>query len=1236
MKLQFRSIFPCLFFLFSLGTFSQVTIDSEDFQSGWGNWVDGGSDCAKGNYGLPNTSTRSIRLRDNSGVDSSITSGDIDLTPYLSVSFTFEFEGEGMEIGEDFWVQYSSDGGSNWTTIASYAADTDFVNGDFYNPTIKIDSSSYIFTTYSQFRIICDASANNDKIYIDNILIEGEIYCSSYGDDADGYETSTGRVIFNTIDNSSGVQDNDYSDFTSISTTLILNASYDLSVYVNADPSFSPFHLVTPSTMVWIDWNQDGDFDDSGEAYDLGSGLFYANNSATSNSPHSITVPAGAELGSTRMRVSTKAGSYSASCETGFDGEVEDYTIIVVSDVSKIDFDGIDDYVDFGDNHDFTGSFTLEAWVLQENSVTSGTIISKGDMYSSNSKSYGYFLSIKNNDLTFTTYKNGGGIKLNITSNYPITNDRWYHIAMSYDGTTANLYVDGLFVGSDTSTNTPGNRSESCYIGASYDRDNTDPINYFDGFIDEVRIWNSALSVTQIREMMNQEIEKNGTAVKGRVVPRDISEGLLWANLIGYYDMNNDEATDGSESGIDGVSKYIGFSQDQTAPLPYYTDQDGIWDDNLSTTPWVYGDSVWGIPNWFGVDGTTYIDWNIIKVSHNIDVDRTIFLGSLISESTALVTDEEITDSELTIGADGNDYELNISHYLKLDGKIDLQNESQLVQGDGSWLDVDSSGYVERDQQGTANSYTYNYWSLPVSKRNTALNNFAPISEDVLRDGHRIIQDDIIGLDFDPDSTSSVDPYYADGTASNPRKIATYWMWKFVNSQTNDYANWEWVGNYYGINVTEGFSMKGISGTGNIDMAVENQNYVFRGKPNNVLNGESEIVHTSFTAAFDSNGNPKISLTGNPFLSTIDANLFIDDNANSINGQLYFWEHWGGNSHKYALYQGGYSIYTKTGGVAAVSHENVSQVGNGSKTPERYIPIAQGFYVIQKHDIAADNSVSNPHAGDVVFKNSQRIFKTESSGQSVFTKETTSKTISEFTYTPKIKSTPDNIQRIRIGFESPDGFYRSVMLGFLDGATDKIDYGYDAVTGDVLKNDGFLVQDNRNFVILAFGEFQESREIPIAIFIDEDSKGGIQKIAVESIENFDESIQIFIKDKENLGAIHEITNSNFRVGLQPGTYKDRFSIVFQSRVLSLDILPNLDKGFEIFMNNREKEIHINRISEVGITEIKLFNSLGQSIKVWDANLAVINLRLSVDIDTGVYFIRIKTPLGIVSKKIFVE
>jgi len=147
--------------------------------------------------------------------------------------------------------------------------------------------------------------------------------CSSEGDLS--YDTSTTLVEIGNINNTSGKTT--YSDFTSISTNLNRLSTYELIVHVNTAGDYPV------NTMVWIDWNQNCDFDDAGEEYILGTAQ-NVSDGAVSNSPLSITVPDDAFLGSTIMRVSSKYNANPSACETGFDGEVEDYTITVLETVS--------------------------------------------------------------------------------------------------------------------------------------------------------------------------------------------------------------------------------------------------------------------------------------------------------------------------------------------------------------------------------------------------------------------------------------------------------------------------------------------------------------------------------------------------------------------------------------------------------------------------------------------------------------------------------------------------------------------------------------------------------------------------------------------------------------------------------------------------------------------------------------------------------------------------------------
>ncbi len=113
-----------------------------------------------------------------------------------------------------------------------------------------------------------------------------------------------------------------YNDYTDLETYLLKENSYQLSVKVNTDGDY------IVETNVWIDWNNDCDFDDAGEFYDLGRAK-NVSNGFINLSPHNFTVPVNKINGKVTMRVSTKRDSDPIACQIDFDGEVEDYSLIV-------------------------------------------------------------------------------------------------------------------------------------------------------------------------------------------------------------------------------------------------------------------------------------------------------------------------------------------------------------------------------------------------------------------------------------------------------------------------------------------------------------------------------------------------------------------------------------------------------------------------------------------------------------------------------------------------------------------------------------------------------------------------------------------------------------------------------------------------------------------------------------------------------------------------------------------
>jgi len=100
-----------------------------------------------------------------------MTSSNYNLAAFSSVEVNFYFYPRSMENGEDFWLRYND--GSGWQTVASWARGSDFNNNTFYQATVTLDNSNVNLANGAQFRFQCDASVNNDQVYIDQVTITG-------------------------------------------------------------------------------------------------------------------------------------------------------------------------------------------------------------------------------------------------------------------------------------------------------------------------------------------------------------------------------------------------------------------------------------------------------------------------------------------------------------------------------------------------------------------------------------------------------------------------------------------------------------------------------------------------------------------------------------------------------------------------------------------------------------------------------------------------------------------------------------------------------------------------------------------------------------------------------------------------------------------------------------------------------------------------------------------------------
>lgn len=868
--------------------------------------------------------------------------------------------------------------------------------------------------------------------------------------------------------------------------------------------------------------------------------------------------------------------------------------------------------------------FTISAWVKADNTQTSTrTIMAKGEKLQLRLNSLHKIEVVVDDDTT-----------PRFTSDMVLNDNKWHQISFVYNSGTIFLYVDGVLDKSEQNVVAPSPNFNRFSVGAVYiDKDNI--TNPFLGDIDEIYVWDQGLTQYQVRYLMNQEIEKSSCDnVTGKVLPKGSTSSevmnIPWSTLKAYYDFNSFYG-----STVEGLTddrnflrlKYLSkdktLIEEQKIPVPYLSMADGNWSD-YST--WSNSADV-VLPNSLSLDGSTYIDWNIVQLDHNITSgDNDITVLGLLQNSGTLT----IQDPVITLPIENNDGQsLRVTHYLEIDGVIDLVGESQLIQDEGSVLDADSGGYIERDQQGTANAFNYNYWSSSVG----------PISGNIGTNGTGVSRTNsnysVAGVLNDGTDSSLYHNITFSGnykaadsnTPSSPRVISSYWIYKFYGS-AGDSNSWTALNENSSLLPGEGYTMKGTSGSTDIENL---QNYVFKGLPNN----------GDITLALDKSSGDVQRLIGNPYPSAIDANEFILDNiktietingelgrntTNVINGALYFWHHFGDvDSHKFADYVGGYATYTLMGGTEAYSTSDLINNSNptlaGGKIPEQYIPVGQGFFVSTTLPSGISGTTSTVEGGHVVFKNSQRVFvREEATGVndgSVFFKG--SKTKSK-------QSASNDRSRIRLQFESSTGFKRQILIGADAITTDDFDLGYDAPMIDTNKDDMYWFQNNEEFVIQGVSNFNKNKEYPIGIKV---SRPGDIKIKISQVENFKSDIYLLDKSTNTTFLINE---DFFSIYMMPGVYNERFSLVFEPSLM--ETLGVNSNEISTFYDSKNNILNINLHSTNNEVEsIAIFNFKGQEVAVIQKNLGH---NMSFEIEPGLYILNLKSKKGIIRKKIMLK
>jgi hypothetical protein len=154
-------------------------------------------------------------------------------------------------------------------------------------------------------------------------------------------------------------------------------------------------------------------------------------------------------------------------------------------------FDGIDDYVDCTNNvklDTITDKITVVAWIrVDVFDKNYQAIVTKGD------SSWRIARNGTGNNIQWRC--NGPTPSLEVDSQANVNDGQWHHLAGTYDGATARLYVDGALDGSMAATGAISKNTASVYISGNSEKTS----RLWAGSIDDVRIYNRALTDAEVR-----------------------------------------------------------------------------------------------------------------------------------------------------------------------------------------------------------------------------------------------------------------------------------------------------------------------------------------------------------------------------------------------------------------------------------------------------------------------------------------------------------------------------------------------------------------------------------------------------------------------------------------------------------------------------------------------------------------------------------------------------------------
>jgi PKD repeat protein len=325
-----------------------LTTNFTDLSQGASSWLwdfgDGGSSTAKNpTHTYTSMGTFTVTLTAANDFGSGIETRVDYITVTAPVPPIADFTASATDITIGNSVQFTDTSLENpvswsWTFEGGTPA-----TSTLQNPTVTYNTAG----TFDVTLVASNAQGSDIETKLDYISVSEKSYCASKGI-LFTWEWIAG-VQVGKMDNASGAAG--YTDFTSITCDL----SGGDKVNVVLTPGFLDYSY-TEHWKIWIDYNNDKDFDDAGEEVFSGAGSSPVSGSFTVADVDVVT----------RMRVSMDYDGYPTPCESFTFGEVEDYTVVIggcATQAPKADFAASATTILVGDSVTFTDLSTGDPYV---------------------------------------------------------------------------------------------------------------------------------------------------------------------------------------------------------------------------------------------------------------------------------------------------------------------------------------------------------------------------------------------------------------------------------------------------------------------------------------------------------------------------------------------------------------------------------------------------------------------------------------------------------------------------------------------------------------------------------------------------------------------------------------------------------------------------------------------------------------------------------------------------------